>query len=280
MPRTKFVRAVLEAILGQGTGPHLSRYFLYCPVPPAGIPSPTPALSFLIWLYHLGLNQENILVDGQVGREAVLALIEAQGAMAQILPRLEQAWSNNIREGTKTVGDLFAHLHRQYSIGKHYEITVKNGNPSEELHRAVISSEMLTEMPWEVTRAWLLGEKWYERADAATATALARFVKASFEFGPAHRAAFLNKVEIERVLTREALGSSAPEAAVMRMLRAARAGKFTDETILQACPPEAIITRVDRRLVASYLDYILDWLGEDEVEIEIGKVDIATSRRE
>lgn len=287
-PRHNAIAAALRAILGvPGTGPHLSRYYLYCPLPKEVLPQLFPpysseapsALTFLTMLYLVGLNRGNLMAPGQPGREALYALLRKLGGLANILEGMERFPGRQQRAAEDLPGaiEIMVDLHSQFKVANHY-LAALEAELDEAYHRQVIPVAVLARLPWEVTSAWLVDTQgqppWYYRTDTPTLHALATLVQTSLGFDERLGAIFWETMgPAELVL-------ALPRDRQMVLLTRLRGERLSDELLAQVFPIPAVVAHVPRERIVTYLQLLLEYLGGAEFPAQAARSQQATPPRQ
>lgn len=245
----------LRAIRVRGIGLPYAHYWHYL-IDAARAPS---ALGFLAMLYEVGRNREQPTAPGQPGREAVHALIGGAGAAhLGILQNLEQ--SGRGRDALAQGGVI--RLLSCYDYGALYRGHTESGDISEELHARVMTPEIVACLPWEATHAWLLGTCWYKEMEGPALQALGQLISTSFRFGSEHQARFWSLVDVSPML------AAIQRDALIVLIRHARQAPITDAMVARLCPIPAVVRWANRTQIITYLEYLLDYLGEEEIVAE------------
>lgn len=280
--RHKEIVAVLRTMLAvPDTGPHLSRYWQYCPdqsrdstdtigrsVPGLHIDLP-PAFTFLEWLYLIDSMAGSGGISG-VGRSAFYALLAPLGKLAGMVKGVEQAghWQGRIQVGRAR--EFLEHLHQQYKIGAHYTAALGT-DLGERYHRAHIPVEVLAALPWnEVTINWIVeadvSEPWYRRKDQATTQALEDLITASFGFDDRLKTLFwetLNPADLVRIL---------PTNRYAALIARLRKERLSDAVLADTFKIAEVVIAAPRWRIERYFAFLFGWLGGVEFPVEASAV--------
>lgn len=272
-PRDREIVAVLRAMLvAPGVGPHLSRYWQYCPSQSAepmdalgnlllGKPAIElpPAFTFLEWLYLTGLERGQDGVLRGVGRQAFYTLLASLGPiMTRTAPGFETLPVWAARLPGDRAREFPEHLQVMFKIAEHYLAA----EFSETFHRQCIPVEVVAALPWnEVTAPWLVAAKdaelWHRRRDLPTIQLLTLLITASFGFDARFQTAFWDLVGAEDLL---ALATSEWRLAFHRRMR--REGlTLSDEVLAANFPIPSVVAHVPAERIERFLAVLWDWLG-------------------
>lgn len=288
-PRYQEIVAVLRAMLAvPGIGPHLSRYWQYCPEQkvlkrnatgdvlytdgPAGARVPEamllpPAFTFLEWLYVIGLarepnqGQEPGALKG-IGRQAFYALLAPLGPIiTRTAPNFEEMPLWLARLPSDRAREFPEHLQVMFRIAEHY----LTAELAEDSHRQCIPVEVVAALPWnEVTVPWLVeadtSEPWYRKRDPQTVKLIVWLITTSFTFDARFATAFWNAVGVEDLLER-----AAPDWRRTFHRRMRREGlTFSDAVLAANFPIQGVVAHVPSERIETYLGTLFAWLGGSE----------------